>query len=338
MRGSARNSCEPDVLSSDRRTLVQDTLADLDSDMESAEKNFKINSHATSTTMTTHWPLEHKTWSRATVRHGLGSAKTVFVEGDVGSVSWWPKRRRINSVSPLAFALANCERKLCISCDHRPPGVSPAFPASSICCLPRPSRRRQHAIVSIAIWAPGNPSATTFQPLVVFDIGSARGWRVEATETCGVKVVNWFTGHVDPTQVLALFNRPSVFQLLLIVAILADFLQNLIVWRRFCFVMSVFVTDIPRTHDHTACAATASARSLRHPESGWDPVFDVDSFFLFHVMISIQISQHVSSMSFPDASQLGHRIPSSRQFLVSDDIWISDRDKDLQSSDQVVSG
>ena len=45
MRGSARNSCEPDVLLSDRRTLSQDTLADLDTDMVSAE-NQKLSRDA----------------------------------------------------------------------------------------------------------------------------------------------------------------------------------------------------------------------------------------------------------------------------------------------------
>ena len=37
VRGSGRKTCEPDVLLSDRRTLSQDTLADLDSDVVSAE-------------------------------------------------------------------------------------------------------------------------------------------------------------------------------------------------------------------------------------------------------------------------------------------------------------
>ena len=52
-------------------------------------------------------------------------------------------QHRINSVSPLPFALATCERKLCVSCGHRPPSSSedheadhplPAFPGSSLCC------------------------------------------------------------------------------------------------------------------------------------------------------------------------------------------------------------
>ena len=68
-------------------------------------------------------------------------------------------RRRINSVSPLAFALANWAMKLCVSCDH----------TSARSALTR--------VVLIANSAPpnrGNPSATTSSLLLSAISGSTR--------------------------------------------------------------------------------------------------------------------------------------------------------------------
>ena len=45
-------------------------------------------------------------------------------------------RRRINSVSPLAFALANWAMKLCVSCDHRPPTSTASTARRALPCTP----------------------------------------------------------------------------------------------------------------------------------------------------------------------------------------------------------